>query len=280
MKIIRLIVICCTILCCSYNQTKAQPYESVFGKDTTQWNIVYRIPDYFPTLIFKAYGDTLINKQKYVPVYMGYHDTPLELYGYFKEDVDSGRLWFRNLEEQEKLLMDLSLEKGDSLYFGRNIEYSYTVDSVYYDSGKKRVSFESIYSESVLFIEGLGPFNMFYDKRVDFPEYAQIRCKKKDNILVFMNENYSTCVDTVTSAEHFEDKTFRIYPNPVNDVIRIATNSNECGKIEMFNSAGDRVLYDNIANNGQLSIGHLSKGVYLIKYQLQNNQFTTKLTKK
>jgi len=38
-------------------------------------------------LIFKAYGDTLINKQKYVPVYMGYHDTPLELYGYFKEDV-------------------------------------------------------------------------------------------------------------------------------------------------------------------------------------------------
>ncbi len=278
MKLIQSIVICGILICCSYSSTKAQPYESVFGEDTTQWNIVYQIPDYFPTLIFKAYGDTLINQQKYVPVYMGYYYTPLELYGYFKEDVDSGKLWFRNLEEQEELLMDLTLEKSDSFYFGLTEPKLFTVDTVYYSSGKKYISFnEAQISYPILFIEGLGPFNLFYNIHVNFPEYAQIRCKKKDDILVFMNDKYRTCVDTVTAIEKFSEACFRIFPNPATDVIHI--NTNEFGTIELFNSTGKRVLFNSVADKEQLYIGHLPKGVYLIKYQAQNKQFTTKITK-
>jgi hypothetical protein len=281
MKKIQSIMICWLLIYCSCSITSAQPYESVFGKDTTQWNVVYLIPDYFPTLIFKAYGDTLINEQKYVPVYMGYYYTPLELYGYFKEDVDSGKLWFRYLNEQEELFMDLSLSKSDSFYFGLNEPILYTVDTIYYNSGRKYISFnEANYAYPILFIEGLGPFNMFYTMLVSFPEYAQIRCKKKDNNLVFLNSDSGTCLDTFTSVNSYLNENLRIFPNPTNGYINITTSSTESGTLELFNSSGDRVLSESNMGNGQIiNIGYLPNGVYLVKYQLQNKQFTTKLTK-
>lgn len=279
MKLIRPILVCCLLICASHILTKAQPYESVFGKDTTQWNVVYQIPDYFPTLIFKAYGDTLINKQKYIPVYKGYHDTPLELYGYFKENVDSGKLWFRNLNEQEELLMNLSLGKSDSFYFGREKIYSYTVDSVYFESGEKTISFKPLFSKPVRFIEGLGPFNMFYNLNVSFPEYAQIRCKKKDNNLVFMNSDYGNCLDTITGVDNIPNERIKIYPNPSNEYINISTNSTECGTFELFNNLGNLVLSKSILGDEQIFIGNLPKGVYLVKFQKHNKHFTSKLTK-
>lgn len=279
MRNIRLIQICCLLICSSHIITKAQPYESVFGKDTTQWNVVYHIPDYFPTFIFKAYGEKLISGKKYVPVYKGYHDTALALYGYFIEEVNFGKLWFLNLNGQEELIMDLSLEKGDSFYFGREKIYSYTVDSVYFESGKKTISFETAFSKPVLFIEGLGPFNMFYNLNVSLPEYAQIRCKKKDNNLVFMNSDYCTCFDTITSVGNIPNESFTIYPNPVNEYINIYTNSTKCGTFELFNNLGYQVLSKNVMGDEQIFIGNLPKGVYLVKYREQIKNLTTKITK-
>jgi len=258
----------------------AQPYESVFGKDTTQWNIVYHIPDYFPTLIFKAYGDTLINEEKYVPVYMGDYGYPLELYGYLKEDTIAGRLWCRYINGNEELLMDLSLAKNDSFYFGRNESIPYVVDSVYYDSGKKVVSFAPIFSNPVRFTEGLGAFNMFYNVDVDFPEYAQVRCKHKDNILVFINSNNGTCVDTFTSANNYTEESIGIYPNPACGYLKISNNSTEVGTLELINSLGYHVLSLNIVGNEQIDISNFPNGVYLVKFQLQNKHFITKIMKK
>ncbi len=277
MRKILTIVICNIVLC--YNSTKAQPYESVFGKDTTQWNIVYQIPDYFPTLIFKAYGDTMINLQKYVPVYMGYHNTPLELYGYFKEDIDHGRLWFRNLEEHEELLMDLSLAKSDSFYFGLKEPKLYTVDTVYYSSEKKYISFnEAQKSYPIRFIEGLGPFNLFFSERVEFPEYAQIRCKKKDNVLVFMNDKYSTCFDSITSAECFREKGFRIFPNPASgSTIRFEWKTGEIETVEIFNLLGEPISLITVSGKTfvDYSTNKMQPGIYLYKATDKNKFYQT-----
>ena len=257
----------------------AQPYESVFGKDTTQWNIVYLIPDDFPTLIYKAYGDTSINGQQYVPVYMGFYDYPLEFYGYLKEDTAAGKLWFRDLNDKEKLIMDLSLIKGDVFQFEPDHSMPFTVDSIYYNFGKKVISFEPEFSDPVLFTEGLGPSNMFYKEYVEYPDYAQIRCKHKDNILVFINDISGRCLDTLTSVSEYFNESFQIYPNPTHDYIKILTRPEDRGSIKLFNSKGNRVLFENINANQQLFIGYLPKGVYLVKFQIGNKQFTNKLLK-
>jgi len=280
MKKFKLILNVCLLMFCCSTLTIAQPFESVFGKDTTQWNVVYHIPDYFPTLIFKAYGDTLINEQKYVPVYKKYWYSPLELYGFFKEDVNVGKLWFRSLGGQEELLMDLSLSKNDSFYFGHVKSIPYTVDTVYYKLGKKYISFnEAQPSYPILFIEGLGPFNMFYNIHVSFPEYAQIRCKEKDNVLFFMNSDYGTCLDTITGVNNILNESFRIYPNPTNEYINIATNSTECGTLELFNSIGNLVLSKEIIGNEKINIAQLPRGIYVIRCLLNKKQFTTNLIK-
>jgi hypothetical protein len=280
MRIIRSIQICCLLIFSSHILTNAQPYESVFGKDTTQWNVVYHIPDYFPTLIFKAYRDTLINEQKYVQVYKGDYYNPLKLYGYFKEDINVGKLWFRGLDGQEELLMDLSLAKNDSFYFGLREPLLCTVDTVYYKSGKKYISLnEELTLYPILFIEGIGPFNIFFSILVGSPWYAQIRCKRNDNILVFMNSDYGTCLDTITGVNNILNESIRVYPNPTNEYINISTNSTECGIFQLFNNLGDLLLSMRIMDNEQIPIGHLPNGVYLVKYQEHNKYFTTKITK-
>lgn len=279
MKYIEIIILI-FVFACFFEEAEAQPFESVFGKDTTQWNIVYQIPDYFPTLIFKAYGDTLVNGEKYVPVHKGYNYTPLELYGYMKEDTDVGKLWFRDIKGQEELLMDLSMEKSDSFYFGLSEPILYTVDTVYYNSGRKYISFnEANNAYPVLFIEGIGPFNMFFSNEVSDPWYAQIRCKKNDNILVFMNSDYDTCVDTLTSVNNYFGESIKIYPNPANGYLTISNNTTETGILELFNSLGTRVLSQKIIGDGQVDIGNLSNGVYLVDYQVKNKHFITKFTK-
>lgn len=268
MKLIRSIQICCLLICSSHILTKAQPYESVFGKDTTQWNVVYHIPDLFPTLIFRSYGDTLINEQKYVPVYMGYYYTPLELYGYFKEDTNVGKLWFRGLDGQEELFMDLSLAKNDSFYFGLREPLLYTVDTVYYKSGKKYISFQTNYP--ILFIEGIGPFNMFFSIQVGHPDFAQIRCKEKDNVLVFMNSDSGTCLDTITGVNNILNESIKVYPNPVSGKLFIQPTSNidEGFSLEMYSVKGELVKTECLeggSNLHRIDVSSLKSGVYVLR---------------
>ena len=252
MKLIRLILNVVLLIFCCNTLTKAQPYESVFGKDTTQWNVVYHIPDLFPTLIFKAYGDTLINKQKYMPVYMGDYYNPLKLYGYFKEDINVGKLWFRGLDGQEELFMDLSLAKNDSFYFGLREPLLYTVDTVYYKSGKKYISFQTNYP--ILFIEGIGPFNMFFSIQVGHPDFAQIRCKEKDNVLVFINSDSGTCLDTITGINNIRNESFKIYPNPVSVELFIQPTSNikEAYSLEIYSLKGERIKTECLESGSNL----------------------------
>src|ERR1035437_421241 len=117
----------------------AQPYRSVFAKDTTQWNVICVILDWEPTFIYKAYGDTIIENKNYKFINKGYWNTFGDKYGYMREDITTGKLWFRSLDNNERLIMDLSLNKNDSFVFETGQKYS--VDSVFYRGGRKYLSF-------------------------------------------------------------------------------------------------------------------------------------------
>jgi hypothetical protein len=104
------------------------------------------------------------------------------LFGYLKEDTNTGKLWFRSLDEKERLIMDLSLEKSDTFYFGFDDSLLYTVDAISYSAVKKYVSFKGESNDSILFIGGVGSSNFFYFEYVFQPEQAQIRCEKRQSI--------------------------------------------------------------------------------------------------
>jgi hypothetical protein len=102
-----------------------------------------------------------------------------------REDTISGKLWYvlTYPETEEKLMMDLTLDVGDTFDFtGR----SGTVDSVYFlDDGRKIIIFDLlVLGENVRFIEGVGPNTGV------IPHFAYyVTCKYDNDELVYMNSN-------------------------------------------------------------------------------------------
>ena len=266
MKLIRLILICWLLMCGRNLITTAQPYKSVFAKDTTQWNVTYRIPDLMPTFIYKAYGDTIINAKNYKFLYKGYWYYFGEKYGYLREDTTTGKLWFLSLDNKEQVIMDLSLVKADTFTFPNDIQY--TVDAVFYKAGKKYIAFNGVSKDSVFFIEGIGPSNFLSFNQVTFPEWAKIRCKFDDHKLVFHDQSYRNCIDTITGIDEKQINNFIVYPNPVSKELFVEGNFKAKGyNLELYSVKGELVkteCLDSRINQYRVDVSNLKNGIYIL----------------
>lgn len=86
--------------------------------------------------------------------------------------------------------------------------------------------------------------------------------------------------DDVLSTEENTIEGFSFYPNPVQDVINIQSGQT-VDQVALYNIAGQKVLDQKInATNAQLSVGDLSKGVYLMTATSGNVRSTYKVIKK
>ena len=270
-----------TVLCLIVNLASlAQPYRSVFAKDTTQWNVVYEVMDMFPTIIYKAFGDTIIENKDYKFINKGYWNWFGEKCGYMREDIATGKLWIRSLDNNERLIMDLSLNKNDSFAFETGQKYS--VDTIFYREGRKYLSFNKKNSrDSLLFIEGIGS-SSFYDTDIFtyFHERAIIRCKFEDNILIYHNAEYVNCFDTITGGinENHINK-FTVYPNPTANFITIQSDLKYPYKIEFFNNMGLKVLEQIMNDKGPVYLYNLPSGMYFLRITTKNQYYLSKLLK-
>jgi hypothetical protein len=150
----------------------AQPYQSVFGPDTTKWTSYwcsFGAPTYYTVFVTNS-DTTTINGESYRIAYsydVCYPEN-ISILGYMREDTLSGKLWhLPNYESlKEFLAMDLGLQKADTfnienLPFGRSGSFI-IVDSVYFEEGKKTILLKKVNSwclknGELLFIEGIGP---------------------------------------------------------------------------------------------------------------------------
>lgn len=69
----------------------------------------------------------------------------------------------------------------------------------------------------------------------------------------------------------------RLFPNPAGDVFTIAVaNGTELRKISLYNALGALVLE---TSQAELSVNHLSEGMYIVKIETDKGSFTRKLVK-
>jgi hypothetical protein len=277
MKTNKVFIIISLLLTLSVSNMLGQPYKSIFGNDTTQWNVVYRVPDIFPNFIYSSFGDTTINGKNYKFIYKGYWYYFGDKYGYLREDTLTGKIWFLSLDRNEQLIMDLSLVKSDTFDFA--IDTKYTVDTVFYKSGRKYISFNENSSDSILFIEGIGPFNFLFSPEVWNPSYAQIRCMFKDNELVYHNTAYLDCIDTFTSIDNTKINNFKAFPNPAINFITININNEKLNIIELYNSSGLKILEQSIKDKSPIYIGNIPSGLYFVRIRSKSEVFLSKLLK-
>jgi hypothetical protein len=180
----------------------AQPYQSIFYKDTTRWTSFECVIDGFEYFTSSVYDDTTINDVQYKIIHLGLICAPNynEIIGFLREDTITGRVWYKpNFDEDkdEFLIMDLGLEKGDSFEFTTNTYYQdkseWQVDSVYYKGSRKVVEFTSyewcFADQKLRFIEGIGPSNgISYEDQT--PERNALIFKYNNDQLVYTSDNY------------------------------------------------------------------------------------------
>ena len=84
----------------------------------------------------------------------------------------------------------------------------------------------------------------------------------------------------VLSVDGYYENKIQFYPNPAENKIFIQSNSNlEINNISIFNVLGKKITPVEI-NEKEIDISFLTKGIYILKYEIEKTLFTTKFIKK
>src|SRR5690606_35471675 len=138
----------------------AQPYQSIFGKDSTMWNVVYSVANGIGMNTLSSKQTITISGENYHLVIPSWSCDSLLIW----EDTNSGKVWCNNLrlDSSDYLMADMGLQLGDSFSFEFG-QMKFAVDSVFYQNSKKLIRFNSAsaFVDTIYFIEGVGPNVLF-----------------------------------------------------------------------------------------------------------------------
>ena len=251
----------------------AQPYQSCFGKEKTQWNIL--IPDRYPvaTII-----QTVGAKESYNGMEVYRH--PNRLNNYYREDTLTGKIWDYNSSiDKEYLIMDLSMEKGDTFFLeplGGWKEDYVIIDSIYYDEyNRKTLLSDTQFNGDLIpfymsFTEGIGPnTGVTYWSSGYYAEY--LLCLFKNDTLYYHSDLYveaygDTCEIYTTDILEISEVSTEI--RYFQEKISIELKEPTSGKVELYSLAGKRLKSVEFKNRKTvtLRIGYQKTGVYLVQY--------------
>ncbi len=270
-----------------YSYDNAEPVTSfrpVLKSDSTSWDIA--------SMEMPGIGMLKLYARKYTDstyaelyAFADWASGPHYYYGKIREDTISGKLWvipppvpppFTPREEEEILIMDLTLDVGDTFEFYEGV--SGTVDSVYFsDDGRKIIRFEKIinfdtptnyWNETIRFIEGVGPniSVIWYDF-----DNRYVTCKYDNDELVYVNSNslFDGCLplDTGMKPEQGKESHVKLYPNPASDVLHVEISPFLLPTTEfiIYNTQGVALKHLQVQGyNHTINIGGLSKGLYFV----------------
>lgn len=261
------------------NHSFAQSYESIFGTESTEWNVIlFGACDYIVSHSVLANGDTTIEQNNY-KIIEG-------LGGFLREDTVLGKVWFYNEHlEKEYLVMNLDLNLKDTfdIYNWSGEAIHFTVDSVYYRNDLKhiRINASTImcsFEERITFIEGSGTTASFnYQGELNGNSVdSYMLCHHKNGEKVAGNILFNdTCSvygvgieDKITNQE-----SIKIFPNPASDIIEFDLGNIDFDiiSVKIYNALGKPVMKDNIRiGQNQINTSKLDEGIYFINFEYNN----------
>lgn len=257
---------------------KAQPYQSIFGQESTEWYIASR------NLGMEKFMGTDTARVIKIFQYEGYtwhkvhfpkHFNLLDL----REVLDSGRVYGRlanydtvNLDENEYLLFDMSLNQGDTFKFLLDYEFiDIPVDTVYYENGRKiidfywPIGFDSVQT-ALKFIEGIGPSNSLDELMTHdgYPSNTTL-CSYKDGQMVYNSGLLGgRCTLEWVGIEEMLHQEFKVWPNPVDDFLQLEIPEGKNVNARIFDVTG-KVVFQLINPKNEINVTKLIPGMYFIK---------------
>lgn len=285
----QLFYIFCLFFLCPGSSLQAQ-YQSFFGTERTSWNhhteLVGPGSAIFYTDSIVLNHDTLIAGIEYRALgrYYGAPSNSLYYTGHVREDTVTGRLWYLELPDtQEILIVDMSLQIGDSFYYHPYADNSsgnpwIYADSVYYLQGRKHIRFDiapftyQIISqnplEKLLFIEGVGSTVGINLGIKTYGNY--LLCQKKNDTLFYANNLFQGLCNLtqINSINPIADTPPRLlmYPNPAKDYINVLISGNCTYDIYFINTFGQILHQQQIVPDQEINVrtDGFPQGVYYV----------------
>lgn len=278
----------CMSLCVAFSQTgSAQPYESIFGDNSTEW--VFRWSNLPGTYTDTAFieKDTTVNGVAYKKVITRYGNFKG---GLLREDTDSGIVWYRDIEHTifpddtvETIAFRYDLNVGDTfdisnvmLQKGSYHDSLNIVDSVKTIGGLKYIYFKGQYQsgqnfkEPFTIIEGIGSnIGIFWKYYAGVQMNAQyLLCSYKDGIKTsYINRYYNGKCQVFGNVNSInKDSDITIYPQPATNVLYIKNDSKEqIINAQLLNQVG-QVLINYTSNTlTSISLSSVPSGMYILK---------------
>ncbi len=273
------------------SQISAQ-YTSVFGDNSTIWQgIKYNMAIFNDSTVTN--NETVVIEsltykklsQFFESAVEGSTTTPIE--SYIREEISTGKLWWkRNINIDEVLVMDMTLEVGDtfsvspSTWNGGNTLL--TVESVFYENDLKHIVFDYTLFGDVkfTFIEGLGTnIGITYNRYGSSDSNLFLLCSYKDGNLYFVNDNHDSLANqckyefSASISDNYLINNIKISPNYVTESFEVISEI-AITKVEIYNLLGKRIKTFN--KQDSYSILGASSGIYLVKIHTKNHGNLTK----
>lgn len=222
----------------------SQPYESMFGSNSTEWTTVIggsSAVGRYPKTVYRVVGDSVIDNKSYKKVFTAVYQLTSHLGDmtfFLREDTDSGKVWIRKMNyltvtcfDDDVLLCDFSLEKGDTFKTQGTFGYwAAKIDTVYTENGRKhlRLDYPGYFqsSERLEMIEGVG-FSLgllYLNTCTDEVFDIYTLCIYKDGEKKFANKYFNGDCYPYGFPTHINDirqNVFSVFPNPARNEITI-----------------------------------------------------------
>jgi hypothetical protein len=265
----------------------AQPYQSLFGKKETAWNVVCSVIDWDLTDSLFVAGDTIIGKYNYkiIKNLFGWCLPPEK---YVREDTVHGKAWIRNYYGgawDDYLFMNLSLVVGDTFrYYHWGLEEIGIVDSVKFIDGRKHVILACgwagnpvLYNHYPLtFIEGIGPNAGIFYQAFDHNTYGMLLlCAFKDLQTTYSNNPYwpGLCRYQAGGLDELQRGSggIHVYPVPSQDMVRLDSKGANLVFIEILDFSGKSLFSKPHAGTSyEFDISNFPQGLYVIRAKDSN----------
>lgn len=116
---------------------------------------------------------------------------------------------------------------------------------------------------------------LFFDIQTNFDE------TEDPNLNIFQIDDYVFGDYATLTTRKFEIEGLTIYPNPTNDVIKVATQHQTISVVELFDITGKKLISEKPQSLAfQIDASHLVAGVYILKLSTPNGFVTKKVIKK
>ena len=255
-------------------RSTAQPYQSIFGKDSTMWSIdngCIGIGDAPKPYLTNSFSQ--LKGRNYRKIYFdSFNGTPPTDSFYLREDTISGKVWFYYppFDTADHLLMDFTLSLGDTFKTDPMVQY-FVVDSVYYLNGLKQIRFSASDSyHQVYFKEGIGFTNgLVTSVAVGGCGDKRLCCVKKDTKIVYHSYEplcYCLQTDNTGTARTIRDEGIKIYPTPTRHSLQIQIPEAFLRQnviYTIYDQSG-RLIKTGTIGQGSISLEGIPSGVYMI----------------